>query len=187
MHVLVNSRFAENLSTWSWLTPSFRDGGVTLTTLHLTTVKRILRYVRGTLGMGLQLVKSSAMVSGFFDGDWVGCLDNRRSTWGFAVFVDLNLISWSTRKQSTVSKSSTEAEYKTFANVTAEIMWVQSLLKELGLVKNVVATLWCDILEATYLFANHVFHARTKHIEIYYHFVRERVARKPINIMWVIS
>jgi hypothetical protein len=73
------------------------------------------------------------LVSGFSDADWVGCVDDRRSTGGFAVFLGSNLVSWSARKQPTVSRSSTEAEYKVIANVATEIMWIQTLLDELGI------------------------------------------------------
>ena len=74
-----------------------------------------------------------------------------------------------------MSRSSTEAEYKALANATAEIMWVQKLLKELHIRCPSVARLWCDNLGAKYLSANPIFHARTKHIEIDFHFVRERL------------
>jgi hypothetical protein len=77
-----------------------------------------------------------------------------------------------------VSRSSTEAEYKALANATAEIMWTHALLHELGVQVPRAAKVWCDNIGAKYLSANHVFHARTKHIEVDYHFVRERVARK---------
>jgi hypothetical protein len=73
------------------------------------------------------------LVSGFSDADWVGCVDDRRSTGGFAVFLGSNLVSWSARKQPTVSRSSTEAEYKVIANVATEIMWIHTLLDELGI------------------------------------------------------
>jgi histone deacetylase 1/2 len=89
------------------------------TLVHWTTVKRILRYLKYTLGIGLKIQKSPSMlVSAFSYADWVGCLDDRRSTGGFAIFLGYNLISWSFRKQSTVSRSSTEAEYKSVANAT---------------------------------------------------------------------
>lgn len=158
------------------------------TTIHWAVVNRILRYLQGTLRVGLKLRKSQSMlVSAFSDADWAGCIDDRRSTGGFAVFLGANLISWSARKQATVSRSSTEAEYKAFANATAELMWVQKLLQELGISHPSAARIWCDNLGAKYLSANPVFHARTKHIEIDFHFVRERVAQKLLDVRFISS
>jgi hypothetical protein len=158
------------------------------TTAHWTAAKRILRYVKNTLSVGLTFSKSSStLVSAFSDSDSAGCVDDRRSTGGFAVFFGPNLISWCAKKQATVSRSSTEAEYKVLANETSEIIWVQAVLKELGLRHTQTPCLWCDNLGATYLSANPVFHARTKHIEIDYHFVRERVANKELDIRFVPS
>jgi histone deacetylase 1/2 len=155
------------------------------TTVHWTAAKRILRYIQHTSSVGLVFNKTSSMiVSAFSDADWAGCLDDRRSTGGFAIFLGSNLISWCAKKQPTVSRSSTEAEYKALANATAEVIWVQSLLGELGIKQTKVPCLWCDNLGATYLSANH---ARTKHIEIDYHFVRERVANRQLQIRFVHS
>jgi hypothetical protein len=91
-----------------------------LTTIHWIAVKRILRYIRYTTRLGLKITKCrSLLVSGFSDVDWAGSLDDRISTWGYAIFLGTNLISWSARKQNIVSRSSTEAEYKVI-----EIMWI---------------------------------------------------------------
>jgi hypothetical protein len=135
------------------------------TTTHWEGVKRIMRYAKGALSYGLKFVKSSSLVlSGFSDADWAR---------GFAVFLGSNLISLSSRKQATVSRSSTKSEYKALANVTAELMWLQVLLKELRISLPSTARLSCDNLGATYLLANPIFHARMKHIEVDFHFVRE--------------
>jgi histone deacetylase 1/2 len=153
------------------------------TEIHWTAVKRILRYLQGTSDYGLVLRRStSTLLSAFSDADWAGCPDDRRSTGGHAVFLGGNLVAWNSRKQPTVSRSSTEAEYKSVANATAELMWIQALLRELGVTLRRPPSLWCDNIGATYLSANPVFHARMKHIEIDYHFVRERVASKALQI-----
>jgi hypothetical protein len=95
-------------------------------------VKRILKYIKHTLHVGLKFHKSSShILSAFSDADWAGCSDDHKSTGGFAVFFGPNLVSWCAKKQPTVSRSSTEAEYKSMANATIEIMWFQALLMEL--------------------------------------------------------
>ncbi|KAK1619343.1 hypothetical protein QYE76_024860 [Lolium multiflorum] len=104
------------------------------TTVHWKVVKRILRYVKDTAGIGITFQPSSStLLSAFSDADWAGCPDDRRSTGGLAIFIGPNLISWSARKHETLSRSNTEAEYKALANATAEMIWVEALLRELGI------------------------------------------------------
>jgi len=137
------------------------------TTVHWAAVKRILRYLKSCVKLGLRINRSrSFLVSAYSDADWAGCPDDRRSTGGFVVFIGNNLVSWHAKKQATVSRSSTESEYKALANATAEVMWIQTLLKELKVASPPVARLWCDNMGAKYLASNPVFHARTKHIQV---------------------
>ncbi|KAK6144629.1 hypothetical protein DH2020_021449 [Rehmannia glutinosa] len=153
---------------------------------HWSAVKRILRYLKGTCSFGLFIQPSATLsIHAYSDLDWAGCPDDRRSTHGYCVYLGPNLISWSAKKQTTTSRSSTEAEYRAIAFVTTELCWIRSLLNELSLLPECSPILWCDNIGATYLTANPVFHARTKHIEVDVHFVREKVAKGELSIRFI--
>jgi hypothetical protein len=104
------------------------------TTHHLYAVKRILCYLHGTRGLGIQIHPSQSMLlSAFSDVDWANNVDDRRSTGDFAIFLSPNLITWSAHKQAIVSHCSTQVEYKAIANAPAEVIWIQSVLVDLGI------------------------------------------------------
>jgi len=153
---------------------------------HLAALKRILRYIRGTLHLGLLLRPSrQADLVVYSDADWAGCPDTRKSTSGYAVFLGDNLISWSSKRQTAVSRSSAEAEYRAVANAVAEVSWLRQLLVELHVPLSKAALVYCDNISTVYMFANPVQHQRTKHVEIDLHFVRERVATGAVHVLHV--
>jgi hypothetical protein len=155
------------------------------TSIHLTAAKRILRYLKGTLHLGLSFRPGPLTLSAFTDADWAGDPDDRRSTSGLLVYLGPNPITWSAKKQLTVSRSSTESEYRALALASAEVCWLRTLLKDLGVFISEAPILWCDNISALAIASNPVFHARTKHIEVDFHFVRERVLRKDLTVKFV--
>jgi hypothetical protein len=156
-----------------------------LTDIHLTAAKHILRYVRGTIDHGLFYTPGPISLSTFFDVDWAGDPNDRRSTLGLLVFLGNNPITWSAKKQLTVSRSSTEAKYRALASASAELCWLRTLIKDLGLYLYDPPILWCDNVSALAIASNPVFHACTKHIEVDFHFIRERVLRKDLQVKFV--
>ncbi|CAI0429581.1 unnamed protein product, partial [Linum tenue] len=155
------------------------------TDAHWTAVKRILRYLQGTLTQGLIFQRSSRpQLHGYSDASFASCPRDRKSISGYAVFYGKNLVSWSTRKQQAVARSSTECEYRALATVASEVVWLQALLSELGQSTS-APVLWCDNLGATYLAHNPVFHSRSKHLEIEFHFVRDRVNKQQLHVRYL--
>jgi hypothetical protein len=115
----------------------------------------------------------------YIDADWAGCPNTRCSISGFCVYLDDNLISWSSKRQHTVSRSSTEAEYCAVANAVAEATWIRQLLHELHRPSPPATVVFCDNVSTVYMSTNPVQHQRTKHIEIDLHFVRDHVCHGP--------
>ncbi|KAJ9560019.1 hypothetical protein OSB04_005179 [Centaurea solstitialis] len=150
---------------------------------HWQALKRLLRYLKGTVYHGLFLNKNSPIeLTAFSDSDWGGVTTAGRSTTAYILYLGTNIISWKSAQQKSVSRSSTEAEYKALANAAAEIAWAENLLKELGLSMSAAPRLYCDNTGATYLCANPVYHSRMKHVALDYHFVREKVAAGTLRV-----
>ncbi|KAK2966733.1 hypothetical protein RJ640_000831 [Escallonia rubra] len=156
--------------------------------VHWSAVVRILRYIHGTLSRGLLISSSPDLtLSAYSDADWAGDVSDRRSTTGFCIFLGDSLISWKCKKQSVVSRSSSEAEYRAMANTTAEIVWVRWLLRDMGATQSSPTPMFCDNKSAVEIAHNSVFHERTKHIEIDCHFVRHHFHQGTITLPYVSS
>lgn len=152
---------------------------------HFVAVKRVLRYIKGTLHQGLHFVPGPLTLTAFSDADWAGDHLDRRSTTGYYLFLRSNLISWCAKKQHTVARSSTEAEYRALAHTAADVTWVQQLLLDLHVTPTLPHLVWCDNQSAIALASNPIFHAQTKHVEVDYYFIREKVLSKQILVQHI--
>ena len=153
---------------------------------HWTGVKRILRYLKGTLKYGLKFSvhEEEPELFGYSDADWAGDVDTRRSTSGYVFQIGTSTVSWSSRKQATVAKSSTEAEYVALSSATQEAVWLRRLMEDLGREMAAPTTIYEDNQGAIELAKNAKYHNRTKHIDICHHFVRERVVSNEIQVIY---
>ena len=155
---------------------------------HWDAVIRILRYIKSTPSQGvLYENRGHTQVIGYTDADWAGSPTDRRSTSGYCVFIGGNLISWKSKKQHVVARSSAEAEYRAMALATCELIWLRHLLQELRFGKDEQMKLICDNQAALHIAFNPVFHERTKHIEVDCHFIREKIASGCIATSFVNS
>ncbi|GKD53098.1 ribonuclease H-like domain-containing protein, partial [Tanacetum coccineum] len=155
---------------------------------HFAALKRILRYVRGTVDFGLKLyIFATTSLVGYTNADWVGCPSTRRSTSGYCVFLGDNILSWSAKRQHTISRSNSEAEYRGVANVVAETSWIRNLLRELHSPLSTATLVFCDNVSAVYMSANPVQHQQMKHIKIDIHFVHDMVIAGHVRVLHVPS
>ncbi|GJV10134.1 copia protein [Tanacetum coccineum] len=155
------------------------------TEMHLTAIKRIFRYLKGTINMGLWYPKDSGFeLKAFADADYAGCHDTRRSTSGSAQFLGHRLVSWSSKKQKSTAISTTEAEYIALSGCCAQILWMRSQLRDYGFAFNKIP-MYCDNQSAIALCCNSVQHSRSKHIDIRHHFIKEQVERKVVELYFV--
>lgn len=156
--------------------------------VHYKGATRILQYLKSCPAQGLFYPSSSEIcISGVADSDWATCPTTRRSITGFAVFLGDSLISWKSKKQSTVPRSSSEAKYRALASLTCEIQWMLYIFQDLNIQFAKPASLYCDNQSAVHLAHNPTFHERTKHIEIDCHLIREKLEKGIIKLFPISS
>lgn len=153
---------------------------------HMEAVYRILRYLKLTPGRGLFFEKNQRRdIEVFSDADWAGSVQDRRSTSGYCTFVWGNLVTWRSKKQSVVSRSSAEAEFRAMAHGICEGIWLKRVLKELKISDEEPMKMFCDNQSAISIAKNPVHHDRTKHVEIDRHFIKEKIEEGIIKMLYV--
>ena len=156
--------------------------------VHYDAVLRILRYVKGTLYHGLHYSsRSSLKLHAYSDADWVGDLTDRCSITGFYFLLGTSLVSWRSKKQDVVSRSSTEVEYRALADITCELVWLRWLVADMDAPQPTATSLYCDNHSAIYIAHNDVFHKRTKHIEIDCHITRQHLKKENLKLFSISS
>ncbi|MCO5614198.1 hypothetical protein L7F22_068478 [Adiantum nelumboides] len=155
-----------------------------LGTKHWEAVKGVLRYLAGTKDKYICFGKGKLSVVGYSDADFEEDLDRRRFTSGYLYTFAGGAISWFSRLQSCVTLSTTEAEYVAASESCKEAIWLTRLVRDLGIVGE-IAVLHCDSQSAIQLARNPVIHAKTKHVDIRYHFIRDVLEDKPLQLVKV--
>ncbi|CAM8878685.1 unnamed protein product [Rhodiola kirilowii] len=148
---------------------------------HLRAAHRLLRYIKSAPAQGIFFsANSNLSLRGFCDADWASCPLTRRSVTGYCMLIGSSVVSWKTRKQAVVSRSSAESEYRSMAAACSEIAWLIRLLADMNVPITDPVPLYCDNQSAIHLARNPVFHERTKHVEVDCHFVRQFVNSETI-------
>ena len=155
---------------------------------HYAVVLMILRYLKGIIFDGLHFSSHSSLtLQAYSDADWAGDPTDRRSTTGYCFLLGDSLISWRSKKQTVVARSSTGAEYRALAATTAELIWLRWLLQDLGVDCSIATKLHCDNRSAIQIAHNDVFHECTKHIEIDCHFIRHHLLQGTLTLQSISS
>lgn len=143
---------------------------------HIKLAFRLLKYLKLSPSRGICFDNiAEPLLTAFVDSDYGKCLSSRRSVTGYGLFFGNSLVSWKSKKQATVSRSSAEAEYRALATVVCEVIWVLKIFKDLNITTLTPVKVLCDNKSALQIAANPVFHERTKHFEMDLHFVREKI------------
>jgi hypothetical protein len=149
---------------------------------HYKAACRVIRYLKHNPGRGLIFPRSSDLqILGFSDADWAGCIDTRKSTTGYCFFIGSSLVSWKAKKQTTVSRSASEAEYRALSSATCELIWLLYLMKDLKIQSSKPPVIYCDSQSAMHITSNPVFHERTKHLDC--HLVREKLQQGILRLL----
>ena len=156
--------------------------------VHYAAVLRILRYVKGTLYHGLHYSSRSFLeLHTYSDVDWAGDPTDRCSITGFCFLLGTSLVSWRSKKQDVVSRSSIKVEYRALADTTCELVWFRWLLADMDALQPTATPLYCDNRSDIYIAHNDVFHERTKHIEIDCHITRQHFKKGNLKLFSISS
>jgi hypothetical protein len=154
--------------------------------VHLVSAKHVMRYLKGTLDCGLSYYGDHDFrLSGYTNSDWVGSVSNRKSTSGCCFNLGSSMISWQSRRQSSISLNTVEAEYIVACSSSCEAIWLQNLLTGLFDLEMEATMILCDNQSCIKMTKNHVFHDKSKHIEIRYHYICDMVQRGAIKLQYV--
>lgn len=158
---------------------------------HWLACKKVLRYLQATVTHGIYLQQGGSLeitgLNGYSDVDWACDVDDRKSIRVCYIYLGNNLISWSSKKQGVVAKSSTKSEYRALSSACSELSWLQSLFSELNIAKLPTLVLWCDNQSVGALARNPIFHSKSKYIELDVHYVRDKILNKELEIRYILT